>query len=177
MSDNQNSSANSVIYRTPPPPPPPQSSSTSSPSPSPHALSKGVVKNGDSSRTNPAPPQPPVRTNVPHLYRNSSQSEEKSSVLSPGAVNTLSQSNKNNKDTPPTPPSRLINETATNAAARLVYKSAMTGSVQSLNNNGTMSIMNNASDAQNDDQLMVNLSQQIENVILEFYATNYTHTH
>jgi len=172
MSDNQNSSANTVIYRTPPPPPPPQSSSTSSPSPSPHALSKGVVKNGDSNRANTTPPQPPVRTNVPHLYRNSSQSEEKSTVLSPSTANTFSQSNKNNKETPPTPPSRLINETATNAAARLVYKSAMTGSVQSLNNNGTMSIMNNASDAQNDEQLMVNLGQQIKNVILVFYSTN-----
>ena len=159
MSDNQNGAINSVIYRTPPPPPP------SSSSPSPHTNS--IAKSNDLNRTT-TPPQPPIRTNVPTLSRNSSQSEEKPTSLTSNVIShsmySTSSNGKNSKDTPPTPPSRMINETATNAVARLVYKSAMTGSVQSLNNNVNVTAIN-SNDAQNDDQLMANLSQQIKNVI------------
>ena len=168
MSDNQNGAINSVTYRTPPPPPP----SSSSPSPHTHAL----AKSNDLNRTT-TPPQPPIRTNVPTLSRNSSQSEEKPSSLTSNVIShsmySTSSSGKNSKDTPPTPPSRIINETATNVAARLVYKSAMTGSVQSLNNNVNMTTIN-SNDTLNDDQLMANLSQQIKNVIkhLNFFVSS-----
>lgn len=139
-------SQNSVVYRTPPLPP----STTQSTS------QAGIAKNSATTTNvsgSSGPPQPPARTN---LNRSSSQADED------GAHTPSRLLQKVAKESTPTPPSRAINQhnydAATSAAAKLVYKSAMTGSVQSLNNSEP------AVSSEVQSPHVANLSQQMKNV-------------
>ena len=162
----QSTNPNAVTYRTPPPPP-------GSPTP-----------NTAATITPQSAPQPPLRTNV---LRHSVNMHHASASVTPPRHTLSSNSNRDEeassnsnsshsspkiggKEATPQPPSRLINvnnyETATNAAAKLVYKSAMTGSVQSLNQN-VAAEQNTVStnSEQNTQQQIAAISQQIKSVI------------
>ena len=97
-----------TIYRIPPPPP------STPPIASPDSL-------------NHVAPQPPLRTNIKTTLHKNIAPQQQHLLLNDETVN------KQQAIRAPVQANQY--ENATNAAARLVYKSVMMGSVQSLNNN------------------------------------------
>lgn len=114
-------------YRTPPPPPS-----------QPPAVKHSISSSAPATSVSPPPPQVPLR------LRSSANRETNTTTINENQQQTA-------KPLPPPPPpprdaaikspqspanaTATVYENATNAAARLVYKTAQTGSVQSLNNN------------------------------------------
>ena len=101
-----------TIYRIPPPPP-----------------STPPIAAIDSLQH--AAPQPPLRTNIKTTLHKNIAPQQQHLLLNEEAVNNRPQ--QSIRTSAQTNPNHQY-ENATNAAARLVYKSVMMGSVQSLNN-------------------------------------------